>query len=200
MRGSKTSQALALAARTVLGCATGRSDTALAAKLGTVRTTVSKWRKRFIGNGLEGVPDRPPPGAPRPIGDDEVEHEIVAMLDSLAPAARYWSTRSMAAKCGLGWAAVPRTWQALAIKRHRHETFKLSKDPQFVSNVREIVALHMHPPERAIVLSIDEKSQIQAFDPTQPGLPECRTHRYRRHGMTSLFDALNIATGKVIHG
>ena len=198
VRRPKTSQALALRARIVLGSATGRSDTALAAELGTTRATVGKWRKRFIGKGLEGLLDEPRPGAPRQIGDDDVERVVVETLESLPRAATEWSTRSMAAKCGLSSATVARIWQAFALKPHRHETFKLSKDPQFVEKVRDIVGLYLHPPERAVVLCVDEKSQIQALDRTQPGLPERRTHDYQRHGTTSLFAALDIATGRVI--
>ena len=204
VRRPKTSQALALRARIVLGSATGRSDTALAAELGTTRATVGKWRKRFIGKGLEGLLDEPRPGAPRQIGDDDVERVVVATLESLPRAATHWSTRSMAAQCGLSSATVARIWQAFALKPHRHETFKLSKDPQFVEKVRDIVGLYLHPPERAVVLCVDEKSQIQALDRTQPvlpmrpGLPERRTHDYQRHGTTSLFAALDIATGRVI--
>ena len=195
---------MALRARIVLGSATGRSDTALAAELGTPRATVGKWRKRFIGKGLEGLLDEPRPGAQRQLGDDDVERVVVATLESLPCAATHWSTRSMAAQCGLSAATVARIWQAFALKPHRHETFELSKDPQCVAKVRDIVGRYLQPSERAVVPCVDEKAQIQALDrsqpllPMRPGLPERRTHDYQRHGTASLFAALDIATGRVI--
>ena len=204
LRRPKTAQALALRARIVLGSADGRSDAALAAALGTTRATVGKWRKRFLGSGLEGLLDRHRPGAPRRIGDDDVERVVTHTLESLPRGATHWSTRSMAARCGLSPAAVGRIWRAFALEPHRHETFKLSRDPLFVPKVRDIAGLYLHPPERAVVLCVDEKSRIQALDRTQPvlpmrpGLPERRTHDYRRHGTTSLFAALDIATGQVL--
>ena len=187
MSRSKTSEALALRTRIVLGSAAGRSDTVLAAELGTTRATVGKWRKCFLGEGLEGLLDEPSPGAPRRIGDDDVERVVVETLESLLRAATHWSTRSTAAKYGLRSATVARIWQAFALKPHRHETFKLSKDPQFVANAHDIVGLYLQPPERAVVLCVDEKAQIQALDRIQPGLSERRTHDYRRHSPTGLF-------------
>ena len=169
MRRSKTSQALALRIRIVLGSAAGRSDTVLPAELGATRATVGRWRKRFPGEGLEGLLDEPSPGAPRRIGDDDVERVVAETLESLPRAATHWSTRLMAAKCGLSSATVAPIWQAFALKPNRHETFKLSKDPQFVTNARDIVGLYLHHPERAVVLRVDEKAQIQALDRTQPG-------------------------------
>ena len=200
----KTSQALASRARIVLACAEGGSDLAVARDLGTTRETVGKWRRRFVQDGCDGLLDAPRPGAPRRIGDDDVERVVVQTLEALPAAATHWSTRAMAEACGLSAATVSRIWRAFGLKPHRTETFKLSKDPLFVEKIRDIVGLYLHPPERAVVLCVDEKAQIQALDRTQPvlpmgpGVPERRTHDYRRHGTTSLFAALNVATGKVI--
>lgn len=204
LRRSKTSQALALRARIVLESAEGKSDTEVADQLGTTRATVGKWRRRFLRDGCDGLLDEPRPGAPRTIGDEEVERVVVKTLESLPRDATHWSTRSMAKACGLSAATVGRIWRAFALKPHRYETFKLSRDPQFIEKVRDIVGLYLHPPERAVVLCVDEKAQIQALDRMQPvlpmrsGLPERRTHDYRRHGTTSLFAALDAATGEVI--
>ena len=204
LRRGKTSQALASRARIVLACAEGGSDLAVARDLGTTRETVGKWRRRFVQDGCDGLLDAPRPGAPRRIGDDDVERVVVQTLEALPAAATHWSTRAMAEACGLSAATVSRIWRAFGLKPHRTETFKLSKDPLFVEKIRDIVGLYLHPPERAVVLCVDEKAQIQALDRTQPvlpmgpGVPERRTHDYRRHGTTSLFAALNVATGKVI--
>ena len=204
LRRSKTSQALALRARIVLESAEGKSDAEVADQLGTTRATVGKWRRRFLRDGCDGLLDEPRPGAPRTIGDEEVERVVVKTLESLPRDATHWSTRSMAKACGLSAATVSRIWRAFALKPHRYETFKLSRDPQFIEKVRDIVGLYLHPPERAVVLCVDEKAQIQALDrmqpvlPMRPGLPERRTHDYRRHGTTSLFAALDAATGAVI--
>ena len=204
LRGSKTSQALALRARIVLACAEGVSDKAVAERLGTSRVTVGKWRHRFLERGCDGLLDEPRPGAPRRISDEDVERVITTTLESMPRGATHWSTRSMAQAVGVSPMAVSRIWRAFALQPHRHETFKLSRDPLFIEKVRDIVGLCMAPPERAVVLCVDEKSQIQALDRTQPilplrpGLPERQTHDYRRHGTTSLFAALDIATGEVI--
>ena len=204
LRRSKTSQALALRARIVLETADGKSDMEVADQLGTMRATVGKWRRRFLGDGCDGLLDEPRPGAPRTIGDDEVERVVVQTLESLPRDATQWSTRAMAKACGLSSATVSRIWRAFALKPHRCETFKLSRDPQFIEKVRDIVGLYLHPPERAVVMCVDEKPQIQALDrsqpvlPMRPGLPERRTHDYRRHGTTSLFAALDVATGEVL--
>ena len=174
------------------------------ATCGTTRETVGKWRRRFVQAGSDGLLDAPRPGAPRRIGDGDVERVVVQTLEALPAAATHWSTRAMAQACGLSAATVSRIWRAFGLKPHRTETFKLSKDPLFVEKIRDIVGLYLHPPERAVVLCVDEKAQIQALDRTQPvlplrpGVPERRTHDYRRHGTTSLFAALNVATGKVI--
>ena len=143
----------------------------VAGQLGTTRATVGKWRRRFLRDGCDGLLDEPRPGAPRTIGDEGVERVVVKTLESLPPGATHWSTRSMAKVCGLSAATVSRIWRAFALKPHRYETFKLSRDPQFIEKVRDIVGLYLHPPERAVVLCVDEKAQIQALDRMQPVLP-----------------------------
>jgi transposase len=172
--------------------------------LGINRGTVGKWRARFIEKRLDGLLDEPRPGAPRKIGDSAIEQLIARTLESTPKGATHWSTRSMAAATGMSQSAVSRIWRAFSLQPHRQETFKLSKDPLFIDKVRDIVGLYMAPPTRAVVLCVDEKSQIQALDRTQPllpmvpGLPERRSHDYVRYGTTSLFAALDVATGKVI--
>ena len=204
VRRQKTSQALALRARIVLASAAGESDVAVAERLGTTRVTVGKWRRRFVAARCDGLLDETRPGAPRKISDADVERVVTMTLESMPQDATHWSTRSMARASGLSPATVGRIWQAFALKPHRVETFKLSCDPLFVEKVRDIVGLYLHPPERAVVLCVDEKSQIQALDrsqpllPLRPGLAERRTHDYKRHGTTSLFAALNVATGEVL--
>ena len=200
----KTAQGLAMRARIVLACAEGVSDRAVAERLGTTRVTVGKWRRRFLEKGCDGLLDEPRPGAPRTVADEDVERVITLTLETMPRGATHWSTRSMAKASGLSSATISRIWRAFALQPHRDETFKLSRDPLFIEKVRDIVGLYMAPPERAVVLCVDEKSQIQALDRTQPilplrpGLPERRTHDYRRNGTTSLFAALDIATGTVI--
>lgn len=200
----KTGQGLALRARIILACASGRSDVAVAGELGTTRETVGKWRRRFLESGCDGLLDEPRPGAPRKISDEDVERVVVKTLESRPRDATHWSVRSMAEACGLSAPAVHRVWRAFGLKPHLVQTFKLSSDPLFVDKVRDVVGLYLNPPERAVVLCVDEKSQIQALDRTQPllpmrpGQPERRTHDYRRHGTTSLFAALDVATGRVI--
>ncbi len=204
LRRPKTAQALALRARIVLESAEGKSDQAVAVQLGTTRATVGKWRRRFLKRGCDGLFDEPRPGAPRKISDEDVERVVVRTLETLPKGATQWSTRSMAKECGLSFATVARIWRAFGLKPHRSETFKLSKDPLFIEKVRDIVGLYLHPPERAVVLCVDEKSQIQALNrlqpllPMRPGVPQRQTHDYKRNGTTSLFAALNTATGKVI--
>jgi transposase len=204
-RRPKTSQALALRARIVLACADDhRPDSAIAKEFGVYRVTVGKWRTRFQKQRLDGLLDEPRPGAPRKISDAEVERLIAMTLESTPKGATHWSTRTMAKATGLSQSAVSRIWRAFSLQPHRQETFKLSKDPLFVEKVRDIVGLYMSPPTRAVVLCVDEKSQIQALDRTQPLLPmapgvaERRSHDYVRHGTTSLFAALDVATGNVI--
>lgn len=204
VRRPKTAQGLAMRARIVLEASQGLSDSEVAQKLGVTRQTVHKWRHRFLERGCEGLLDEPRPGTPRTISDDDVERVIVSTLEETPRDATHWSTRSMAAHCGLSSASVSRIWRAFGLQPHRSETFKLSRDPLFVEKVRDIVGLYLSPPERAVVLCVDEKSQIQALNrsepilPMRPGLAERRSHDYRRHGTTSLFAALNTATGEVM--
>lgn len=200
----KTSQALAFRARLILACEGGKKNGDVAAMFCVTRPTVGKWRARFITHRLDGLLDEPRPGAPRQITDREVERVITKTLESIPKDATHWSTRSMAKASGLTQSAVSRIWRAFALQPHRSETFKLSKDPLFIEKVRDIVGLYMDPPDRALVLCVDEKSQIQALDRTQPILPmrpgqiERRTHDYTRYGTTSLFAALDVKTGQVI--
>jgi len=203
-RRPKTAQAVALRARIVLACAEGQFNTTIAERLNVAPQTVGKWRARFLAKRLDGLLDEPRPGAPRRIRDEHVEQVLTKTLESTPRGATHWSTRSMAEACGLSQTAVSRIWRAFALQPHRSETFKLSKDPLFVEKVRDIVGLYLSPPDKALVLCVDEKSQVQALDRTQPVLPmrpgqaERRTHDYRRHGTTSLFAALDVAAGKVI--
>jgi transposase len=203
-RRPKTSQRLALRSRIVLECASGLSNTQVAKKLKVTMPTVGKWRSRFVEDRLEGLVDEPRPGAPRSITDAQIEEVIGRTLESKPEAATHWSTRSMAKAMGLSQTAIARIWRAFGLQPHRTETFKLSTDPLFVEKVRDVVGLYLNPPDRAIVLCVDEKSQVQALNRTQPLLPlgpgqaERGTHDYERHGVTSLFAALNVATGEVI--
>ncbi len=200
----KTAQALALRARIVLACAAGADNKVVAARQRVTQQTVSKWRARFVEQRLDGLLDAPRPGAPRTIDDSRVDAVIARTLESVPAGATHWSTRSMAREAGLSQTAVSRIWRAFGLQPHRQETFKLSSDPLFVEKVRDIVGLYLDPPLKAMVLCVDEKSQIQALDRTQPllplapGIPERRTHDYARHGTTTLFAALDIATGEVI--
>lgn len=203
-RRRKTAQAQAFRARVILKCATGATSSDVAFELGTSRLTVGKWRKRFASKRLDGLLDEPRPGAPRKILDRDVERVITRTLESAPEDATHWSTRSMAKASGLSRSAIGRIWGAFSLQPHRSETFKLSADPLFVEKVRDIVGLYLNPPERALVLCVDEKSQMQALDRTQPLLPmrpgqvERRTHDYVRHGTTSLFAALDMKAGTVI--
>jgi transposase len=199
-----TAQALALRARIVLACAEGVQNKVVAARLGLKSDTVGKWRRRFVERRLEGLQDEPRSGTPRTIEDERIEAVIVRTLESLPPDATHWSSRGMAKASGLSVSTVQRIWRAFGLQPHRLETFKLSTDPDFVAKVRDVVGLYVSPPEHAIVLCVDEKSQIQALDRSQPLLPmrpgqaARRIHDYKRHGTTSLFAALDIATGQVI--
>ena len=203
-RRPKTAQALALRARIVLACADGRSNTAVAVKLRVCVDTVGKWRSRFLEQGLDGLLDQQRSGRPRMIDDADVERVIALTLETTPRDATHWSTRSMAQISGLSHTTVSRIWRAFALQPHRTETFKLSAAPLFIEKVRDIVGLYLNPPDRALVLCVDEKSQIQALDRTRPLLPlrpgqvERRTHDYVRHGTTSLFAALDARTGQVI--
>ena len=203
-RRRKSAQALALRARIVLGCASGKSNSDLAGMLRITKQTVGKWRARFLTNRLDGLLDEPRPGAPRRIGDEKIDAVVTQTLESAPRDATHWSTRSMAEACGLSHMTVKRIWAAFGLEPQRVETFKLSTDPLFVDKVRDIVGLYMDPPDRALVLSVDEKSQIQALDRSQPVLPmrpgqaERRSHDYKRYGTTTLFAALDTETGRVI--
>ena len=203
-RRHKTGQALALRSRIVLACAQGEANSAVAQRLGITPQTVGKWRQRFSERRLDGLLDEPRPGAPRTVNDAHIEQLIATTLNQLPRGATHWSTRLMAAKPGMSQSTVSRVWRAFGLQPHRVETFKLSTDPLFIEKVRDVVGLYLDPPLKAMVLCVDEKSQIQALDRTQPilpmapGLPQRRTHDYMRHGTTTLFAALDIASGKVI--
>jgi transposase len=200
----RTAQGLARRARIVLLAADGLENKEICARLDVDANSVGKWRRRFAEGRIDGLLDEPRPGRPRAIGDEEIAETIRLTLETTPRGATHWSLRSMAAAVGHAPSTVHRIWQAFGLQPHRVETFKLSKDPLFVEKVRDIVGLYMAPPERALVLCVDEKSQIQALDRTQPVLPmrpgqaERRSHDYTRHGTLSLFAALDIATGKVI--
>jgi transposase len=200
----KSTQRLATRAKIVLACAEGLDNKDVAARLHVNTVTVGKWRKRFLAGRLDGLTDEPRPGAPRAITDARVEEVVTKTLEEKPKAATHWSTRGMARAVGLSQSAIVRIWHAFGLKPHLRETFKLSTDPFFVEKVRDVVGLYMSPPENAIVLSVDEKSQVQALDRTQPLLPmspgqaERGTPDYVRNGTTSLFAALNVATGAVI--
>jgi transposase len=203
-RRPKTAQRLAMRSKIVLRAAEGLPNGEIARGLGVTGATVGKWRERFRQHGLDGLSDEARPGAPRQISDAQVEEAVTRTLEAAPAGATHWSTRSLAKQVGLSQRAVVRIWHAFGLQPHRSGTFKLSTDPFFVEKVRDIVGLYMNPPQRAIVLCVDEKCQVQALDRTQPilplrpGLPEQRTHDYERHGTTSLFAALDVATGKVI--
>jgi transposase len=203
-RRPKTAQALALRARMILLCGEGRTNTHVAQQMRMRIQTVCKWRQRFIDRRLDGLLDEPRPGTPRKVSDSDIERVLTMTLESTPKDATHWSTRSLASASGLSRSTISRIWQAFALQPHRSETFKLSKDPLFIEKVRDIVGLYLNPPDRALVLCVDEKSQIQALDRTQPLLPmrpgqvERRTHDYARHGTTSLFAALDVKTGQII--
>jgi transposase len=203
-RRHKSSQALALRARIILACAQGANNSEVARGLRLMRQTVGKWRSRFIERRLDGLLDEPRPGAPRKLDDARIEQLIATTLNERPREATHWSTRLLAKKLKVSQSTVSRVWRAFGLQPHRVETFKLSADPLFVEKVRDIVGLYLNPPTKAMVLCVDEKSQIQALDRTQPMLPlapgvaERRTHDYKRHGTTSLFAALDVATGRVI--
>lgn len=203
-RRHKTSQALALRARIILACSQEAMKSAVARRCDVYRNTVTKWHGRFLERGLDGLLDEPRPGAPRKHDDAKIERLIATTLNERPAQATHWSTRLLAKKTGISQSTVSRVWRAFGLQPHRSETFKLSTDPLFVEKVRDIVGLYLNPPTKAMVLCVDEKSQIQALDRTQPllplapGIPERRTHDYVRHGTTTLFAALDLATGKVI--
>jgi transposase len=203
-RRRKSSHALGQRAWAILLAADGETNVAIANSVGVTRATVGRWRTRFVEQRCDGLLDERRPGAPRTVKDAEVEEVIRKTLHSKPRGATHWSTRTMAEATGISQSSVGRIWRAFGLQPHRQDTFKLSTDPLFIEKLRDVVGLYMAPPERAMVLCVDEKSQIQALDRTQPLLPmragqvERRTHDYKRHGTTSLFAALNVATGNVI--
>src|SRR4051794_25893897 len=203
-RRRKIARADAIRAEIVLLAADDLTNLAIAHRLGITRLTVATWRKRFAAKRLDGLADEPRPGAPRKIGDEKISEVVTCTLEMMPRDATHWSTRSMAKASGISTSTVHRIWRAFSLQPHRSETFKLSTDPLFVEKVRDIVGLYLNPPDRALVLCVDEKSQIQALDRTQPLLPmrpgqaERRTHDYKRHGTTSLFAALDVKAGAVI--
>lgn len=201
---SRSASALARRARIVLACAEGRTNQAVAKRVRVAPGTVGKWRTRFVEDRVAGLFDEPRPGTPRQIADAQIEAVIVRTLETTPRGATHWSTRGMAKAAGLSHMTISRVWRAFGLRPHRSDTFKLSPDPLLIPKVRDIVGLYMHPPDHAVVLCVDEKSQIQALDrtapllPLRPGQAERRTHDYARHGTTSLFAALNAQTGTVI--
>lgn len=203
-RRRKSSQALALRSRIVLACAEGASNKDVAEDLGISTATVGKWRARFLEHRLDGLVDDPRPGRPATVTAEQVEDVVVTTLEQTPVNATHWSRAKMAERTGLSKSTIGRIWRTFELKPHRAEGFKLSNDPQFVDKVYDIVGLYLNPPESAVVLSVDEKSQVQALArsqpafPMMPGMPEKRTHDYARHGTTSLFAALNAADGTVI--
>lgn len=203
-RRRKSARGDAVRAGIVLLAADGMTNLAIAEQPGTTRITVATWRKRFAHKRLDGLVDEPRPGAPRQIGDEKIAAVVTATLETMPATATHWSTRSMSRAAGMSVSTVHRIWRAFSLQPHRSETFKLSTDPMFIEKVRDIIGLYLDPPDRALVLSVDEKSQIQALDRTQPMLPmrpgqvERRTHDYKRHGTTSLLAALDVKAGTII--
>lgn len=203
-RRPSSAQALALRSRIVLAAAEGGGNTQVAARLGVSRMTVGKWRARFLADRLDGLLDEPRPGRPRTVGDEQVEAVITRTLETTPRNATHWSTRSLAAELGLSQSAVSRIWRAFGLQPHRQDSWKLSKDPLFIDKVRDVVGLYLDPPEAAVVLCVDEKSQIQALDrtapifPMMPGTPARASHDYVRAGTSTLYAALDIGSGQVI--
>jgi transposase len=203
-RRAKSAQALALRSKIVLACADGVDNTTVAAQLGCAAATVGKWRARFVAYRLDGLTDEARPGRPATVTLDQVEDVLVTTLESTPANATHWTRAKMAERAGLSKSTIGRIWKAFELKPHRADGFKLSNDPLFVEKVYDICGLYLDPPEAAVVLSVDEKSQVQALArsqpafPMMPGMPERRTHDYVRHGTTSLFAALNVEDGTVI--
>ena len=203
-RRATSANALAVRSRIVLAAAEGMSTSAVARRLDVSVGTARRWRARFVGEGLGGLLDEPRPGRPRTVADEQVEAVITRTLETTPKDATQWSTRSLAAELGMSQSAVSRIWRAFGLQPHRQDSWKLSRDPQFIDKVRDVVGLYLDPPEAAVVLCVDEKSQIQALDrtapifPMLPGTPARATHDYRRAGTSSLYAALDIASGRVI--
>ena len=203
-RRRSSSQALALRSRIVLGCADGADNKTVAERERVSQATVGKWRRRFVEFGLDGLSDDPRPGRPPSVSIEQVEDVVIATLEATPANATHWSRAKMAQRTGLSKSTIGRIWKTFELKPHRAETFKLSNDPLFVDKVFDVVGLYLNPPEGAVVLSVDEKSQVQALArsqpafPMMPGMAEHRTHDYVRHGVTSLFAAFNTADGTVI--
>ncbi|WP_031509888.1 IS630 family transposase [Streptomyces megasporus] len=204
VRRRSTPQAWALRCRIILACAEGATNKDVAARLGTTAHAVGRWRARFVLYRIAGLGDMPRSGGPRSVSDEQVAAVVTKTLETAPRNATHWSTRSMAKEMGLSQSTVSRIWRAFGLQPHRSETFKLSTDPYFVDKVHDVVGLYLDPPERALVFCVDEKSQIQALDrsqpvlPMMPGVPQRLTHDYVRAGTTTLFAALEVATGKVI--
>lgn len=204
LRRRRVAQSDALRAKVILLAAEGNASTEIMRRTGLSAPTVGKWRARFLELRLAGLSELPRPGAPRRIDDDQIEEVIRLTLESTPKEATHWSTRQMASRCGLSRQAISRIWRAFGLQPHRSETFTLSNDPYFVDKVRDVVGLYLDPPENALVLCVDEKTQVQALErsqpllPMRPGKPQRRTHDYYRHGTLSLFAALEIATGRII--
>jgi transposase len=203
-RRRSSAQALALRSRIVLGCADGLDNKQVATRERVSQQTVGKWRARFVEFRLDGLTDDPRPGRPPSISAEQVEDVVVATLEATPTNATHWSRAKMAQRSGLSKSSIGRIWRAFDLKPHRAETFKLSNDPLFVDKVFDVIGLYLNPPEAAVVLCVDEKSQVQALArsqpafPMMPGMPEKRSHDYVRHGTTSLFAAFNTADGTVI--
>jgi transposase len=203
-RRPKSAQAMAMRSRIVLSCGQGMSNSEVARKLHITSATVGKWRERFRNDGMDGLLDEPRVGAPRKITDRQIEEVVTKTLESMPANSTHWSTRLMAAEMGLSQNAIVRIWHAFGLQPHRVENFKFSKDPQFVEKVRDIVGLYLNPPDRAVVVCLDEKSQVQALNRTEPilplapGVPARQSHDYERHGVTSLFAAMDVASGVTI--
>src|SRR4051794_20559157 len=203
-RRHSSAQALALRSRIVLGCAAGLDNKAVAERERVSQATVGKWRSRFVELGLDGLSDDPRPGRPPLLTAEQVEDVVVATLEATPKNATHWSRAKMAERTGLSKSTIGRIWKTFELKPHRADTFKLSTDPLFVEKVFDVVGLYLDPPEGAVVLCVDEKSQVQALArsqpafPMMPGMPEKRTHDYVRHGTTSLFAAFNTVDGTVI--
>jgi transposase len=203
-RRRRSSPNVAFRAKIVLRCAEVKKNTSVAQELRTSNATVGKWRERFAKRRVAGLYDEPRPGAPRAIGDDQIEEVVTKTLETTPRGRTHWSTRSMAKHLGLSASTIGRIWRAFGLEPHRTESFRLSQDPLLVEKVRDIVGLYMNPPDNAVVLCVDEKSQVQALERAQPilpmtlGQPERRSHDYIRHGTTDLFAALDVATGMVL--